>query len=120
MARVTSEGSGDDEVTRLDFKEDSPASEAIKDVRESLPVDISEATKESVQSLLSTLGYELFRDFKKDRTTYVFKTFHIDIDEYTVPEKATVFEVEGQPAAVEAEYAVLQEHQLLSSQDTSE
>lgn len=95
IARITIEENNKSKELTLDFKQDTPDGQLVKNARESSGVKISIANISEVKGLLKNMGYKESIRLKKKRTTYQFNKIKVEIDEYIEPELAVVIEIEG-------------------------
>lgn len=107
MARYTVERYEGGVRAYFDFKQDAPGAMAVKTVRETFPLTLREDQEEAFDTFIKSIGYTLSVELVRKRTRYVAGSYHIDVDEYTSPEQATVLEVEGDPNAILDAYAAL-------------
>lgn len=108
IARITEETAEGIGRNFLDFKSDSPNDQLIKHVEETPEIIFSPEKMPYVLRLLDVIGYKLSIELIKTRTRYSYAGFHIDVDEYSVPYKRVVIEIEGDPAQAEGAYRDMQ------------
>lgn len=92
IARITNQ----DGEYYFDFKQDSGNYTKIKNVEESKKAFFKKSYLLDVQNLFSLMNFKLYSHMIKNRTSFYFKNFKVEIDQYQSPTKQIFVEIEGQ------------------------
>ncbi len=99
-ARITKENN----LCYYDFKQDIGIVTGPKNALESEKTYFNKNNYSVVERYLKSLGYAKHQDFIKERKSYQFDNFKIEIDYYSAPEEKIVLEIEGKEEFVNKEF----------------
>ncbi len=104
LARITTEIIEDKQYTVLDFKDDNDSDAILKQSRETIPLVITNESREAIDSILNMLGYEVKKILKRNRIVYVNNCVKFELDHYMEPEESFVVAIEGEKEEVDKIY----------------
>lgn len=107
LARITKNITEDGDKIVLDFKDDNDSEDILKSSKESLPLQINESDRETVNSILDILGYKKNKHLERKRIVYKKENVKFEIDEYFAPEIMCVIGIEGEKVLVDEIYKSL-------------
>lgn len=107
LARITKNITENEDKIVLDFKDDNDSEDILKSSKESLPLQINESDRETVNSILDILGYKKNKYLERKRIVYKKGKVKFEIDEYFAPETMYVIGIEGEKILVDEIYKSL-------------
>lgn len=107
LARITKNITENEDKIVLDFKDDNDSEDILKSSKESLPLQINESDRETVNSILDILGYKKNKYLERKRIVYKKGNVKFEIDEYFAPEIMYVIGIEGEKILVDEIYKSL-------------
>lgn len=109
LARITTKNTKNGEKTVLDFKDENDSEEILKNSRETIPLTITNDTREAINSILNILGYKKIKHLDRKRTVYKKRNVTFEIDNYSSPEIMYVVAIEGEKEEVDKVYNIIKQ-----------
>lgn len=111
IARITTKEKDNIKNTYLDFKDDNDSDDILKISRETIPLEVTDANKKAVDSILEMLEYKKNKTLIRNRVVYKKDGVTFEIDNYIEP-KMKVIAIEGIKEEVDKVYKELKDGEV--------
>lgn len=95
LARITTTKTEDNTDIFLDFKDDDDSDKMYKELRETIPLRVTDENRKAIDSILNILGYKKKKHLVRKRYVYKKGKVKFEMDDYTKPEVMHVVAIEG-------------------------